>query len=524
MNITQRRWSAYAVAVGAAALLAGAPGNAHAEEPATPPAGTATPAMAREYVVEFTGTLPSLPTVVRAMGSASIELPQSVRPRLLNPGRGERLQYLGETSLRISLPAPARESVELQLVGQQLKILIGGPAGAAPSPPAVGTPPTGTPPPVTPGDGGNGGGNGDPPVPKPPAAENSKLDLAKLDLAVPASPAFSVLGVTPDQVVRPDSPRELALALLNGFDDRGNFQSGLAIDTVPYLLTAGPRLTLAQYRSSRLAQILSRTKFSLATAKGAEGEDPSIKLGLGLQSTLWDRGDPRLDRKLTDKIDCVSLEFSIKHEKKNRALADRKLTDVEKKSIAEAQNAELRKALLPVWEEARKRNWNRTSWTLGLAPSLLSKSGNTDDFRWNGGGVWTSLAYGFEGTPGLQDTSQLILHLRYRDNELVPTGKKKSPFQETDSFLVATQFRMGKPDLNFLLTAAYLDSRAIGDNHSLFRLAVGLEHKIASDMWVNLSVGQNLNGSKNDNGTFVFGSVKFGASSKSRFGAIPGVQ
>lgn len=507
------------ILLGSAVLLTVSISGVHAADHAggipNAPAIVAPPAAVREFIVEIQAPLAALPEAMRGANTVSFELPHNTRPRSLNPGRGVRVRYLGGNLVRLTFPASSDESVELELVGQQLHVRIGGAADAT-SPTSPNANPPGSPPAETPDE-------SKPPAKPPVAAEKSRLDLAKLDLAVPASPAFTVLGITPDQVVRPDSPRELALALLNGFDDRGNFQSGLSIDTVPYLLTHGPRLTLTEYRKSRVAQILSRTKFSLATAKGAEGDDPSIKLGLGLQTTLWDRGDPRLDKKLTDEIDDITLEYSEKKAKEDGEISSRKLTETEKKAIIEARTAELRKALLPKWEAARNRNWNRSSWTLGLAPSLLSKSGSTDDFRWNGGGIWTSLAYGFEETPGLKDSSQLILHLRYRDNELVPTGKKKNPFQSEDSFLVATQLRMGKPDLNFLLTAAYLDSRAAGSNHSLFRVALGLEHRIATDMWVNLSVGQNLNGTSNDNGTFVFGSIKFGASSKSRFGAVPAI-
>lgn len=128
---------------------------------------------------------------------------------------------------------------------------------------------------------------------------------ATLDLAVPESPAFTVLGVTPENVVRPTSPRQLALSLLNGVDRDGNFQSGIAVDTAPYLLVAGQHLTLQDYRDSKnywSKRLPARTQVSLATAKGSTTDDKSSRVALGIRVTPWDAGDPRLDDEL---IDCL---------------------------------------------------------------------------------------------------------------------------------------------------------------------------------------------------------------------------
>jgi hypothetical protein len=118
---------------------------------------------------------------------------------------------------------------------------------------------------------------------------------ANLDLSVPESPAFTVLGLTPQNVVRPTTPGEFAASLLNGVDANGNLQTGIALDTTPYLTLAGNQLTLSEYRRSRMTRLLSRTQISLATAKGSSEQDKAIRLGLGFHLTPWDRGDPRMD-------------------------------------------------------------------------------------------------------------------------------------------------------------------------------------------------------------------------------------
>src|SRR6185295_1042567 len=89
--------------------------------------------------------------------------------------------------------------------------------------------------------------------------------FSNVDMSVPESPAFTVLGVTPETVIRPTSPRAFATSLLNGVDQNGNFQSGLAMDFVPYLLLAGDELTLRKYQTQPIARLLARTQFSFAT-------------------------------------------------------------------------------------------------------------------------------------------------------------------------------------------------------------------------------------------------------------------
>ena len=42
-----------------------------------------------------------------------------------------------------------------------------------------------------------------------------------------------------------------------------------------------------------------------------------------------------------------------------------------------------------------------------MAPSWISKTGETKNFRWNGGGFWTSVAYGFDDLSALDRAGKL---------------------------------------------------------------------------------------------------------------------
>lgn len=353
--------------------------------------------------------------------------------------------------------------------------------------------------------------------------------FSNVDMSVPESPAFTVLGVTPETVIRPTSPRAFATSLLNGVDQNGNFQSGLAMDFVPYLLIAGDDLTLRKYQTKQVVRLLSRTQFSFATTKGATTEDKSMRLALGLHLTLWDRGDPRTDETL---MSCLSafrlpppptmLECELPD---NPTDADREAFRKCQES-AEATRQERARQVQEAREfndsvstkcrdESRQRNWNASSWIIGAAPSWISTDGQTKNMRWNGGGFWTSVAYGFEGVPGLESRSQLILHGRYRNREVVPDPNTVGAFLSQDSYFFGARFRTGSPTFNGSFEYTFLRSRFAGlrfDNASRFSLL--FERRIAGDTWFNLSLGGESGRQDGRNNGFVLTSFKWAFSDR----------
>jgi hypothetical protein len=343
------------------------------------------------------------------------------------------------------------------------------------------------------------------PDPKPIDRDDPRSTaFTSVDMSVPASPAFTVLGVTPETVIRPTSPRAFATSLLNGVDQNGNFQSGLAMDFVPYLLVAGDDLTLNKYQHNRIVRLLSRTQLSFATAKGATEDDKSLRVGLGLHMTLWDRGDPRLDETL---IKCLG-DFVLP--------VVTNVNDTE----GNARNREAAKELndsisTRCRQQAHERNWAASSWIIGAAPSWISTDGQTKNLGWNGGGFWTSLAYGFEGVPGLEKKSQLILHARYRNREEVPDPDVTGAFLSQDSMFFGARFRTGSPTFNGSFEYTFLRSRFAGLKYdSSSRLAVLFERRIAGDTWFNLSLGGETGRQDGRNNGFVLTSFKWAFSDR----------
>ena len=239
------------------------------------------------------------------------------------------------------------------------------------------------------------------------AKELSELKTKMVDLAVPDSPAFTVLGLTPEEVARPTTGRALAAALLNGVDRRGVLQSGVAFDTLPYLALAGNLLTLDSYRgrNNYHVRFLARTQLSVATAEASDEDDKAMRLALGVRMTILDQGDPRTDTVLDacvekaialpapplfvippmpDRLDEASLKaWQEQVERGKKAVEAYEARVAAWKTTSAAAVRECR-------EKARERAWNRTKWIVAVAPAWKSPTGAAADLDGSGSGVWTT--------------------------------------------------------------------------------------------------------------------------------------
>jgi hypothetical protein len=349
-------------------------------------------------------------------------------------------------------------------------------------------------------------------TPAPPQAiGDGTISSINADLAVPDSPAFTVLGVTPENVTHPTTPREFATSLLNGVDERGNFQTGLALDFVPYLTFFGKNTSLKEYADHPLTRFLARTQVSFATAKGVTDEDRSTRLALGLRMTLWDRGDPRLDKALEECYDAADDDPKFRTE----AFVPLPGEDGDIKAQKLQRRGELLAELTkPCDDAARKKNWNASGWIVGLAPSWISRTGETKNFEWNGGGFWSTVAYGFESVDALKNNSQLLFHVRYRSNELVPDTDDPTLFFSQDSLYVGGRLRIAPGEEAksiFSLEGNYIRSRKeSGPWDNSRRFSLGFEQRVAENIWFALSVGGQGGRIDGANHAFVLSSFKWG--------------
>ena len=362
------------------------------------------------------------------------------------------------------------------------------------------------------------------------AEEKEQTDFEKrnLDLALPDSPAFTVLGLTPHSVVRPSSPRELATSLLNGVDPRGNLQTGVAVDTVPYLLFEGKQLQLKDYEGTYFKRFLARTQTSLALVKGTSEGDKSSRLSLGFRMTPWDEGDPHLDQELRDCFAQASQKSLPEPDPVlNKNNVD-DITPVTQKDLKEMKSQLLEKsdpeklfanAISDCRAAARDRNWNAAAWTIGVAPTWISETGTLGSLQGDGVGLWTSLSYGFKGIKflDLEHKAQTIFHVRYRSNEHVSDSSTKGAFFEQESVLVGTRFRVGTQKFNVSLEGDFVhaDPKTSKPN-DYYRMVVGADILLGGNVWLEFALGGEAD-NRTGNHVFVLPLLKWGLPSESSF-------
>ena len=368
-------------------------------------------------------------------------------------------------------------------------------------------------------------------------------DLARIangSNIVPVSPAFTVLNVTPNKVIRPRTPNDFATSVLNNVDPNGNFQQGLALDFNPYLLWAGDRLTLRDYQTDLTERLLARTQISIATTKGREDADKSARLAIGLQLSPWLESDPKLEG--SELLTCMGKQLSDAL-LKMKTPPSRSASDEEQlehhatllKAVSLALDDKKNEPYKACREKHRKLEDNSSGWTLGIAPSWSSNDGDLDDLEWNGFSFWSSLSLNLDlkEIPGVKDLTgvkgassgsfgQAIIHARYTMDEEVANPALVGNFIQQDSLILSGKLRFNGPagqksdivrDMKFSLEGALVDaSRDNGVDDTYYQWTADTEFRlpgIADNLSLVISAGTTSN-REGKNETFAGASIQWG--------------
>jgi hypothetical protein len=364
----------------------------------------------------------------------------------------------------------------------------------------------------------------------------------QLDFNVPDSPAFTALGVTPETVTRPTTPRDFATGLLNGVDENGNLQTGVAIDTAPYMLFYGDKVSLHDYQghdSSRpgswtrfsVLRNLARTEVSIGTTKGTTDSDKSSKIGLGFHFTPFDKGDPRLDFGFLTDLVNASRNAKKQFDKDwcqtgNPCQSGEPLLvddDVIEKYKAALKTA-IQKKTKDLYDAARKR-WKRSAWVIAVAPTWTSTDGTFQNAVYTGTTTWSTVSYGFEGVPGLEGNALIVGHVRFRDHELAHDAQDATKTFFQRSLLLGGRVLVGGANTHGSFETAYVTTHPLASTAFLegpeqfLKLTFGAEHKIAENLWVNIGVGGESGRKNNQNKLLIMSAFKWGKSNKAQYQA-----
>lgn len=337
---------------------------------------------------------------------------------------------------------------------------------------------------------------------------DTKFSALNLDRPISAVPAFTALDISPESVAHPASPRDFATALLNGVDRQGVLQTGLAIETAPFRLIPGWKQDFPHYKASYWSRFLYNFSLSLATAKAsADKDNKAVNLAVGVQSILWESAE-------SDPLRNPSLQKAFHSAYTSEVIGDIPIfgdINTETGSLAEAQ-----KSFQTAVEEFRQRHWVGTLWTASIAPTWNSQSGKIGNLEGTGFAAWSTFAYAFDG-PFLNNTArfQALGQLRYRQGEMVVDPNNSKHTAQQDSLLAAARLRVGSPDFNGFAEAGYLWVwGGLNGNGQAYRASIGLERRIAENVWFVLSGGEQFGAASSTNEFFALGTFRLGTSEK----------
>lgn len=340
--------------------------------------------------------------------------------------------------------------------------------------------------------------------------------VGRLDLDVPDSPAFAILGITPQNVINPDTPAELAAAVFVGNDDNDNGQEGLALEFRPYLMAKGSDLTLGDYANNPW---LARMAISFADSSGTGASDKTDRQSIGFSFTPIDKRDPVSSERISDCLAFAQGEATSQAEGKGKALRQEVRDALASGDSARIKSAEaamkawfdgdrdafLERSAITCMEKHNRETMRAPQLQLGLA----YYESEVLDINESGAAAWVS--YTFPAGPG-----SVIAHARFSDDIVRPDSANEGSYLLMDEAVVGGRYRLGDDQRAFLIEAAYVDKQdELGDNDDDYTTAlIGAEFRVADSLWIQFAIGDKF-GSDGDGSLALSGQFRW-AVSKSR--------
>ena len=346
-----------------------------------------------------------------------------------------------------------------------------------------------------------------------------------VDMSVPTSPAFAVLGSTPETILQPKSPRDLAVSLVQALSDDGKLGHGVGFDVTPYLMLRGKTATLAKYQDGGAGlRLWANTQFSFAAIKQDASGRAVTKAAAGASVVLYDAGDPRA--KDSPLASCFSQATQqdigvgtahvpdwVRDAMKGQQLGDA----TPPPTMVDAAN-QLSADFDDCRSQFKKATWNSTRWTAGLGQAFHDGGGPHTGAT----GLWTTFSLNLDGDDGQplkaradDARAQALFHYRHTNREEVASDTDPRGYALRRSDLLALGAKYGSDKRNFSAEASWQRGRYdTGAHEAVRKLALGGELMVTKDLWLVLSIG-GKGGEKNGSNTpFVLGGLKLGSASE----------
>lgn len=313
----------------------------------------------------------------------------------------------------------------------------------------------------------------------------------KTKYAVPDAPAFTMLDVSPSNILKPASVKDIAIGFSNFLDadNKISLPKSLAVEFSPGLLMNGQHLTLEEYRKH---PGLYRLRLSLATTR-SDSSSSATNLAFGIRVTLNDDSDPRTN------------DEYIK-EATNLAEAIQKLVDARRKELGplatmeeiendvkfEAAKKKLIDKFKVKWLEEK---WNKNISEIAFALKTSSQDSLAKNLKLNKFSLWYASAYGYE------DWGQFLFCVNVSSEKDLTTNK----FQSSGS--IATRLYLGTNEYKVYLQA---EGTMVEESKSNWLLNSGFELRVQENLWAEFTAGIENNNQINENMVVTGFKLKYG--------------
>lgn len=305
--------------------------------------------------------------------------------------------------------------------------------------------------------------------------------------AVPESPAFTFLGASPASVSQPGTARDLAIQLVNAFDEQGRVRQGFALELRAAYLNPIP---LDRYQRF-WPRLVYNAQLSAGTVE-TPGATGSTDIAVGLRVTLVDKSDPMLSGHYVQDLAAVINECKPQQpgDPKDNALACM---------------AERSKKIREDWVEA---HWNAFKLSIAFATGWQAPGSVITDAAPNGWSVWgaASVPIGHRG--------QFVGQLQYTHVPDQAVTADKAP----DEVKFGGRGFLGNGRLNaFLeLTGSNRYGLREGSDGGKNSWSGGLEYRISEHTWVSTGLGSSFGDEGTSSKMLVLANLRFALSDESR--------
>ena len=338
-------------------------------------------------------------------------------------------------------------------------------------------------------------------------AASGLLNGLNLDRPIGEVPAFTALGLSPDTVSHPSSPRDFAAGVLNGTDRHGVLQTGVAMETAPFRWHGWPGADLSNYKTSWFKRFLYNSSLSIATAKASE-KDRAVQLAIGYSAILFQDQE-------SDPITSSALTKAFRKANEDNVIVGGGFDDAPTPS-----SANVNKALVAALKDFHDNSWTGSVWKASIAPTWTSADGTYGGLGSTGFSAWTTFAHGYSAEfLGAKTKVQLSAQVSYRQGELVTDPNDEKHTAKQDSLIAAGRLRVGSVDFNGFAEGGYVRLwHGLAGNVDGWRAAAGLEKRIGANTWFVLSAGQEFGTQANGGDeSFAVGSIRFALDDTPRF-------